>query len=92
MRKRGGRAKRCCKRVSRLVDCDLTGKLTDVIFSSILSPLSQRKEEQPNWNISAPLHSVLVEITRLADEKQNLESKRVGDLSRVCLRALYFLS
>ncbi|KAH9954046.1 hypothetical protein BGW80DRAFT_1511960 [Lactifluus volemus] len=41
----------------------------------------QSKEEQTNWNISAPLHSVLVEISHLADERLNPESKRAGDLS-----------
>ena len=72
---------------------DLAGKLTDVIFffffvafdSFLLSPLvlDQRKEQQTNWNVPPPLHAVLVEIARLADEKQTPESKRVADLSRV---------
>jgi hypothetical protein len=84
MRKRGGRAKCSCERVSRFVDRDLTGKLIDVNFSFYFILLGvQRKEEQTNWNISPPLHPVLVEIAHLADEKQNPESKRVGDPSRV---------
>ena len=81
---------------------DLAGKLTDVIFfffsiprsfSFLLSPprAYQRKEQQTNWNVPPPLHAVLVEIARLADEKQTPESKRVADLSRVRLWALLFL-
>ncbi|KAH9952886.1 hypothetical protein BGW80DRAFT_1416081 [Lactifluus volemus] len=46
-----------------------------------LRTYQQRKEEQKNWNISAPLHSVLVEISHLADERLTPESKRAGDLS-----------
>ena len=30
-----------------------------------------------------PFHAVLVDVARLADEKQLSESKRAGDLSRV---------
>jgi hypothetical protein len=52
----------CEMRVSRLVDRDLTGKLTDVIFSFYFLLLGvQRKEEQTNGNISA----------HLADEQPN---------------------
>ena len=74
---------------------DLAGKLTDVIlfffyrvrlvfFLCPARPRNyQRKEQQTNWNVPPPLHAVLVEIARLADEKQTPESKRVADLSRV---------
>jgi hypothetical protein len=70
--------------VSAGVDRDLTGKLIDMTFSfSFLLLGVQSKEEQTNWNISAPLHSVLVEISHLADERLTPESKRAGDLSSV---------
>jgi hypothetical protein len=54
LRKRGGRT-------SWLVDRDLTGQLSDVIFSFSFLLLDQWKEGQIG-NASAPLHSVLVEI------------------------------
>ena len=58
-----------------------------VAFDSFFCPpcalLYQRKERQMNWNVLLPLHAVLVEIARLADEKQTPESKRVADLIRV---------
>jgi hypothetical protein len=68
---------------------DLAGKLTDGGFfflrwSLFLSPrVYRRKEQQTDWNVPPPLDAVLVEIARLADEKQTPESKRVADLSRV---------
>jgi hypothetical protein len=74
MRKRGGRAKRQCERVSKLVDRGLTGKRSDVIFSFARHPEGRTNKREH----SAPLYSVLVEISHLADEKQNPESKRGG--------------
>jgi len=53
---------------------------------TLLKTCQQRKEQQTKWNIPAPLHSVLVEIANVADEKQTPESKRVGDLSRLLTR------
>ncbi|KAN0116351.1 Apoptosis inhibitory protein 5 (API5) domain containing protein [Russula decolorans] len=53
---------------------------------TLLQLCQQRKEQQTKWNISAPLHSVLVEIANLADEKQIPASKRVADLSRSLTR------
>ena len=41
-----------------------------------------------NWNIPPPLHVVLVDVARLADEKELPESKRVAELSRVRFRIL----
>jgi hypothetical protein len=80
---------------------DLAGKLTDVILFFFLRvrlvfflsrPRNyQRKEQQTNWNVPPPLHAVLVEIARLADEKQTPESKRVADLSRVRFSELFFV-
>ncbi|KAI9437538.1 apoptosis inhibitory protein 5-domain-containing protein [Lactarius indigo] len=55
----------------------------------LLQTCQQRKEQQTNWTVPAPLHSVLTEISRLADEQQSPESKRVAGLSRVCLQALF---
>jgi hypothetical protein len=62
----------------------VTGKLIYVVLSFYFLLLDvQRKEEQTDRNISAPLHSTLDEIARLANEKQHPESKRVGDRSGV---------
>jgi len=53
---------------------------------TLLQTCQQRKEQQMKWNFPPPLHAVLVEIARLADEKRTPESKRVGDLSRSLTR------
>ena len=45
MHKHGGHAKRCCKRVSRLVGHDLVGKLTDVILFFFFNPFHACLEE-----------------------------------------------
>lgn len=52
----------------------------------LLQTCQQRKEQQTNWTVPAPLHSVLTEISRLADEQQSPESERVADLSRALTR------
>jgi hypothetical protein len=70
----------------------LRGDLTDVI---IFFFRAQRKEQHTNWIVPAPLHSVLTEISRLVDEQQQQqspESKRVADLSRVCLPSSSLMS
>ncbi|KAH9017315.1 hypothetical protein EDB85DRAFT_2155262 [Lactarius pseudohatsudake] len=52
----------------------------------LLQTCQQRKEQQINWTVPTPLLSVLTEISRLADEQQSPESKRVADLSRALTR------
>jgi hypothetical protein len=73
------------------VDRDLAGRLTNVIFIFYLFSRAQRKEQQANWAVPTPLHTLLTEIARLADQQQQQcpESKRAADLSRVCLQALF---
>jgi hypothetical protein len=71
----------------------VTGKLIYVVLSFYFIFLGvQRKEEQTDRNISAPHHSTLDEIARLANEKQNPESKRVGNRSRVNFAAGFMMA
>ena len=60
MHKHGGHAKRCCKRVSRLVDHDPVGKLTDVIqffLNSFHACLEEGATDQVEHSSTPPLGS-----------------------------------
>ncbi|KAH9025282.1 hypothetical protein EDB85DRAFT_2179177 [Lactarius pseudohatsudake] len=52
----------------------------------LLHTCQQRKEQQTNWTIPAPLVSVLSEISHLADEQESPKSKQVADLIRALTR------
>ncbi|KAN0138268.1 Apoptosis inhibitory protein 5 (API5) domain containing protein [Lactarius tabidus] len=52
----------------------------------LLQTCQQRKEQQANWAVPTPLHTLLTEIARLADIQGCPESKRAADLSRALTR------
>ena len=75
------------------MDRDLAGRLTKTFcFFFCVSRSPQRKEQQTNWAVPAPLHALLTEIARLAQQQECQESKRAADLCRVCIPSSSLLS